>query len=176
MFAVDGVGTVHCFAHGSGDWAAARSLAFGSLERLLEHVAFQEQFEPPPHDADLAALQARKAAIEQFMKGRRDAPYSRCVADEALADLREAIAERRFAASKKGSTLAATQALGQRCEQALREAGAPGDWLCRAAGPDGRALAVMGNFKEPWTTERVAELLRPIVGAHPVRWLPRAKV
>ncbi len=163
VLAVDAHGAVRCFAHGTGDWKS-HTLAFADVAMLHEHLAFQEHFEPPPHDADLAMLRARKSAIQQFMKGRRRAPYSRLAADGALEDLRDAIADKRWRSSKKGQGLLACQAIGLECDKALRDAGAGEDWMCRAAAEDGSVLGVQGNFVAPWTIDRVTELLTPLVG------------
>jgi hypothetical protein len=175
VIAVDAKGKVWCFAHGTGDWATAGSLAFANEALLQEHVAFQDHFDPPPHDADLAALRARRAAIQQFMKGRKGTPYSRSAASSALETLREAIEDERFAGSKQGKGLAATQAIGLQCDQALRDAGAPGAWLCRALASDAKALGVQGTFAPPWTTERVAALLRPLVGSLRLQFFERGQ-
>jgi len=171
VLAVDEQGKVWCFAHGSGEWMSSRLLAFDTVALLHEHVAFQEQFELPPHEVELAALRARQQAIRQFMKGRRGAPYSRLDAEGALEDLRTEIEDKRFWASKKGQGLAACQALGRQCEKALRDAGASGEWMCRAARPDGSVLAVQGNFAAPWCTERVADLLAPLVGRRELKFV-----
>lgn len=172
VLAVDGEGVVWNIAHGAGDWHD-RSKAFDSVQLLHEHIACQHHFEVPPADLDLPALLARKQAIEAFLKGRRGAPYSRDAGKAALEDLREAIADRRFWSSKRGRGLAACQELGHRCEQVLRDAGATGEWTCRAMAGDGSVLGVMGDFTPPWTEARVRELLAPLVGAHELRLLPR---
>jgi hypothetical protein len=170
VLAVDAKGKVRCFAHGAGHWAA-HTPAFATEARMREHIAFQDAFDAPPDAADLAALRTRKAAIRQFLKGRRDAPYSRRDADLALEELRVAIELARFSASKQGQTQAATQAIGLQCDQALRAAGAPGTWFCRALVDDPATLGIAGPFTPPWTTERIAELLRPIVGARRMKFL-----
>jgi hypothetical protein len=174
VLAVDAQGKVWCFAHGSGDWQQ-KTAAFDTVARMHEHIAFQQHFESPDRDEDLDALRARKAAIEQFMKGRRDAPYSRRDADGALDDLRTGIEDRRFWASKKGQSLTARQALGARCDQALRDAGAPGVWTCRALADDAKALGVQGTFDPVWTQERVTALLQPLVGALHLRFFERGR-
>ena len=110
VLAVDAMGQVWCFAHGTGDWRTAASLAFATRTRMHEHLAFQEHFAAPAPEEDLASLRRRKEAIEQFRKGRKDAPYSRRAADSALEDLRSQIADRRFWASKQGQSLSARQA------------------------------------------------------------------
>ena len=172
VLARDGEGRIWVFAHDAEGWDD-RSKAFDSAQRLHEHVACQHHFEAPAADLDLAALRARKAAIEAFLKDRRGAPYSRDAGKAALAELREAIAERRFWSSKRGRGLAACQELGQRCDQLLRDAGVSGEWTCRAVSGDGSVLGVMGDFTPPWTEARVRELLAPLVGAHELRLLPR---
>jgi hypothetical protein len=169
VLAVDAKGRVWCFAHGTGDWTSARTLAFASVALLHEHVAFQRQLEPPSSDAGVDALRARATAIERFVKGREGAPYSRQAAAAALAELRERIADERFRDSKAGRALAACQAVGLQCERALREAGAAGQWICRAAAPDGTVLAVRGDFAAPWTAERVTALLRPLAGSRELK-------
>lgn len=172
VLAVDGEGVVWAFAHGAGGWDD-RSKAFDSARLLYEHIACQRHFEVPPADLDLAALLARKQAIEAFVKGRRGAPYSRDAGKAALADLREAIAERRFRSSKRGRGLAACQELGQRCERLLRDAGAPGEWTCRAMAGDGSVLGVMGTFEAPWTEARILALLAPHAGRRALRCVPK---
>ncbi|MBM3972775.1 MAG: hypothetical protein FJ301_01565 [Planctomycetes bacterium] len=172
VLAIDGKGKVWTFAHDAGDWHD-RSKAFDSVQLLHEHIACQRHFEVPPADLDLPALLARKQAIEAFLKGRRGAPYSRDAGKTALADLREEIADRRFWSSKRGRGLAACQEAGMRCDQLLRDAGAPGEWMCRAVSGDGSVLGVMGDFTPPWTEARVRELLAPLVGARELRLLPR---
>lgn len=171
VLAIDGKGKVWTFAHDAGDWHD-RSKAFDSVQLLHEHIACQRHFEVPPADLDLPALLARKQAIEAFLKGRRGAPYSREAGKTALADLREEIADRRFSSSKRGRGLAACQEAGMRCDQLLRDAGAPGEWMCRAVSGDGSVLGVMGDFTPPWTEARVRELLAPLVGARELRLLP----
>lgn len=171
VLAIDGKGKVWTFAHDAGDWHD-RSKAFDSVQLLHEHIACQRHFEVPPADLDLPALLARKQAIEAFLKGRRGAPYSRDAGKTALADLREEIADRRFSSSKRGRGLAACQEAGMRCDQLLRDAGAPGEWMCRAVSGDGSVLGVMGDFTPPWTEARVRELLAPLVGARELRLLP----
>ena len=175
VLAVDAMGQVWCFAHGTGDWRTAASLAFATRTRMHEHLAFQEHFAAPAPEEDLASLRRRKEAIEQFRKGRKDAPYSRRAADSALEDLRSQIADRRFWASKQGQSLSARQAIGRRCEEALRAAGAPGEWTCRAIPTDAETLGVQGAFEPPWTTERVAGLLQPLIGPLRLRFFERGR-
>jgi hypothetical protein len=170
--AVDGDGVVWAFQHGAGNWDT-RGKAFDSVRLLHEHIACQHHFEAPTDDLDLDALKRHKQAIETFLKGRRGAPYSRDAGKAALEDLREAIADRRFWSSKRGRGLAACQALGQRCEQLLRDAGAPGEWLCRAMADDGSVLGIMGPFAPPWTEARVLALLEPLAGGRQLRCVPR---
>ena len=165
VLAVDAKGKVWNFAHGAGDWER-RTLAFATVALLHEHIAFQDRFALPPYDADLAALHERKNAIEAFLEDRSAAPYSEEDADAALEQLRSEIADRRFWSSRRGKGLAECQELGQRCEQALRAAGAPGQWISRAQVGDGRVLGVVGDFAPPWTEQRVTELLTPLIGKH----------
>lgn len=160
-------GTVWAFLHGAGDWQT-RSLAFATEAQVHAHVAFQDHFDPPLVGADVATLRARKRAIQEFAKQLKCAPYTQQAARAALETLREEIEDRAFRSSKAGRGLAACQALAQRCEQALREAGATGDWLVRAAAPDGSKLAAMGDFAPPWTSERVRALLAPLLDGRPL--------
>ncbi|HEX6812538.1 MAG TPA: hypothetical protein VF384_13010 [Planctomycetota bacterium] len=164
VLAADASGKVWHFPHDTSrvPWQD-RWPAFDTMELLHEHVAFQSNFEPPAHDEDLPALQARKQAIQRFVKGRRGAPFTRRAAQSALESLREEIEDKRFHASKKGRALAECQALGQRCEQTLRDAGSSAAWICRSAAPDGSVLAVMGAFEPPWTEQRVTGLLTPLL-------------
>jgi hypothetical protein len=172
VLAADAAGEVWAYEHGTGDWSR-RSLAFATIALLHEHVAFQHHFELPPADADVRALVARERAIQQFAAGRKGAPYSRRAAHGALESLAPAIADQRFWSSKTGRGLAECQALGQRCEQALRDAGAPGQWIARAAAPDGSVLGVVGDYEPPWTEQRVAVLLEPLLGERRVKLLRR---
>lgn len=161
--AVDAAGHVFRFVHGAGDWQA-RELAFGSMGELERFVRFQRTLAIPA-DAELADLQARKRSIESYVKSLRRAPYARDAARAALEQLREALADRRFAASKRGQSIAARQELGQRCEAALQAAGAPGNWLVRAHSEKQLALVVMGPIGAEWSEARVRALLQPLLGA-----------
>jgi hypothetical protein len=172
--AVDDHGVVWVFAHGAGDWDH-KTKAFASEQLLHEHIACQHHFEVPTADLDLDSLKQHKHAIETFLKGRRGAPYSLEAGRAALADLREAIADRRFWSSKRGRGLAACQALGLRCEQALRDAGAPGEWMCRAMAGDGSVLGIVGPFDPPWTEARVLALLEPLAEGRQLRCRPRPR-
>jgi hypothetical protein len=174
VLAADAKGVVWSFPHGGGDWTS-RIRAFASTALLHEHVAFQRHFAPPAADEPTDALKARKQALEAWRKGRRSAPYSLDASKAAIETLREELADRRFHASKRGRGLAACQELGQRCEQALRAAGALGEWIARAAAADGSALGVMGDFAPPWTEARVRALLAPLVGPRELRLLPRPR-
>jgi hypothetical protein len=172
--AVDDHGVVWVFAHGAGDWEH-KTKAFESEQLLHEHVACQHHFEVPTADLDLEELKQRKQAIETFLKGRRGAPYSRDAGKAALEDLREAIADRRFWSSKRGRGLAACQELGQRCDQVLRDADVPGEWMCRAMAGDGSVLGIIGPFEPPWTEARVLALLEPLADGRRLRCQPRPK-
>ncbi len=174
VLAADAKGVVWQFPHGNGDWTS-RLRAFATTALLHEHVAFQGHFAPPAADEPTDALKARKQALEAWRKGRRGAPYSLDASKAALEALREELADRRFHASKRGRGLAACRELGVRCEQALRAAGAVGDWFARPAEGDGSALGVMGDFAPPWTEARVRELLAPLVGARELRLRERPK-
>jgi hypothetical protein len=174
VLAADAQGVVWQFPHGGGDWTSLLR-AFATTALLHEHVAFQRHFAPPAADESTDTMQVRKQAIEAWRKGRRGAPYSLDASKAALEALREELADRRFHASKRGRGLAACQELGLRCEQALRAAGAVGEWFARAAEGDGSALGVMGDFTPPWTEARVRELLAPLVGARELRLRQRPK-
>ena len=162
--AVDGKGKVWQFQHGAGDWNE-KSPAFASVTQLREYVAFQRELDIP-EDADLQALLERKKRIEAFVKTQRGAPYAKLAASQALETLSEEIADRRFSESKRGTRLAERQALGQRCEQALRDAGAPGRWMIRPHVDEPRALVAIGRFTAPWTEHEVKALLAPILEQH----------
>jgi hypothetical protein len=172
--AVDGDGVVWAFQHGAGNWDT-RGKAFDSVQLLHEHVACQHHFEVATADLDLEALKQRKQAIEVFLKGRRGAPYSRDAGKAALEVLREEIADRRFWSSKRGRGLAACQELGQRCDRVLRDAGVPGEWMCRAMAGDGSVLGIVGPFEPPWTEARVLALLGPLADGRQLRCQPRPK-
>lgn len=159
--AVDAAGKVWSFAHGRGDWSA-RSPAFESVEALRAFVAFQSRLETP-EPADVAALRARREEVESFRKANPRSPFAREAARAALEELKEALADARFASSARGRGLAARQALGARCEQALREAGVPGAWLVRAHASDARALVVVGTPSGTWDEAAIRKLLAPLV-------------
>lgn len=162
VLAVDGAGLVWCFAHGMGSWES-RTKAFGSVAAMHEYLAAQADCGLVDDDASLESLQARKLRVEAMKKSLRGSPYARDAATQVLADLREAIAERRFMQSKRGQSLAARQAIAMRCEQVLREAEVPGEWMVRAQGPDTNRIGVRGPFTAPWHEARVLELLQPLL-------------
>lgn len=163
VLASDGNGKVWLFPHGHGDWHE-HSVAFASRAQLDAYVAFQHWFATDDTAADLPTLQAKQQALRAFRKSQAQAPYTRDAVDGALGSLRDEIADRRWHASAKGKQLAARQELGLRCEQALRDAGAPGTWLVRAHASNGRALVAMGNFTAPWTEAEVRAVLQPLLG------------
>lgn len=169
--AVDEDGRVWSFVHGAGDWAS-RTPAFASRRELERYVAFQHELDVPL-DADLESLRAQKQRVEAFAKTMRTSPFARDALRAALTDLREAIADRRFQASARGRSLHTRQELGQRCEQALREAGASGQWMVRA-GTDPRAIVVMGPLAGAFDESRVRALLQPLVGGFELRCFPSA--
>ena len=162
VLAVDGLGVVWCFAHGMGAWES-RTKAFVSVAAMHEYLAGQADCGLVDPEASLEDLQARKVRVEAMKKSLRSSPYAWDEATQALADLREAIADRRFWRTIRGKNLAARQAIAVRCEQALREAGVPGDWMIRAQGPDTNLIGVRGPFAAPWSEARVLELLQPLV-------------
>lgn len=164
VLAVDAAGVVWCFAHGVGSWAS-RDKAFASLAAMQEYMATQADCGLVDADESLEALQARKLRVAAMKKSLRSSPYARDAAAQVLADLREAIADRRFWQSKRGQNLASRQALALRCEQVLREAGVPGEWMVRAQGPDTNLIGVRGPFVAPWSEARVLELLQPLLDA-----------
>lgn len=162
VLAVDGHGVVWCFAHDMDAWES-RTKAFVSVAAMHEYLAGQADCGLVDAEASLEDLQARKVRVEALKKSLRNSPYARDAANQVLADLREEIADRRFWQSKRGQSLAARQAIAMRCEQALREAGVPGDWMIRAQGPDTNLIGVRGPFAAPWSEARVLELLQPLV-------------
>ena len=164
VLAVDGAGLVWCFAHGMGAWDS-RTKAFGSVAAMHEYLAAQADCGLVDDDASLESLQARKLRVEAMKKNLRGSPYARDAVTQVLADLREAIADRRFRQTKRGQSLAARQAIAGRCEQALREAGVPGEWMVRAQGPDTNLIGVRGPFAAPWDEARVLEVLQPLLEA-----------
>jgi hypothetical protein len=161
VLAVDGRGKVWLFEHGRGAWGDPTS-AFASLEQLHEFHAIQAELEAAV-DEPLEALVAREVRLREFARKLRGAPFAKLALSTALEELRERIKDLRFWTSPRGAGLAARQQLGQRCEQALRDAGAPGDWLVRAHADDPRALVVVGPFIEPWSAARVTETLQPLL-------------
>jgi hypothetical protein len=162
VLAVDSLGVVWCFEHDMGAWQS-RSKAFASLAVMHEYMAGQADFDLVDAEESLAALQDRKARVEASRKRLHGSPYVRDAAILVLADLREAIADRRFWQSKRGQNLAARQAIAMRCEQVLNEAGVPGDWMVRAQGADTNLIGVRGPFAAPWSEARVLELLQPLL-------------
>lgn len=162
VLAEDAAGVVWCFAHGMGDWTS-RTKAFASVAAMHEYLAGQADCGLVDAEAALEDLQARKLRLEAMKKSLRSSPYARDAAAEALADLREAITDRRFWQSKRGQNLKARQDLAVRCEQALRDAGVPGDWMVRAQGQDSNRIGVRGPFVPPWDEARVLALLGPLV-------------
>jgi hypothetical protein len=161
VLAVDARGKVWLFEHGRGTWSDPAS-AFRSLEQLREFHAFQAELEGP-EDEPLDDLVAREVRLRDFARKLRGAPFAKLALSTALDELRERIKDLRFWSSPRGAGLAARQELGRRCEQALRDAGAPGDWLVRAHTDDPRALVVVGPFTEPWNSYRVTQLLQPLL-------------
>lgn len=162
VLAVDGAGVVWCFAHGMGSWAS-RAKAFVSLAAMHEYLAGQADCGLVEAEASLESLQARKLRVAAMKKHLRGSPYARDAATQVLAELREAIADRRFSQSKRGQNLAARQAIAMRCEQVLREARVPGEWMVRAQGPATNLIGVRGPFAAPWPEARVLELLQPLL-------------
>jgi hypothetical protein len=158
VLALGSEGKVWSFHHGEGSWRP--SLAFASRTQLEAYLAFQVRFEWPC-DADLATLLTRKAELAAFAKTMRGAPYARAALESVKADLAEDLADRRHATSKRGQSLAARQAFGQECEQALRAAGVNRRILVRAHANDPRAVVVLGDFTSPWTEARLRELVEP---------------
>ncbi len=162
VLAVDARGKVWLFEHGRGAWSDPTP-AFASLEQLHEFHAIQAELEAA-EDEPLDALVARERRLRDFARKLRGAPFAKLALSTALDTLRECIKDRRFWSSPRGAGLAARhQELGRRCEQALRDAGAPGDWLVRAHADDPRALVVVGPFTEPWTSARITETLQPLL-------------
>ncbi len=164
VLAVDGAGAVWCFAHGTGSWSS-RTRAFATVAAMHEYLANQADLAVPAGDEPLESLQARKQRVDALARRLQGCPYGRDAAKQALADLREAIADRRFWQSRRGRNLAARQELAVRCEQALRAAGAPGEWTVRAQGADGNRIGVQGPFVAPWDEHRVRDLLEPMLEA-----------
>jgi len=162
VFGVDERGAVWLFEHGGRDWGQ-KSPAFASTAQVEAHIAFQAEFDIPDGE-DLAALKDRKKRLQAFAKSQSGAPYSKRVVKQVLEDLTQAIKDRRFWESKAGTSLAARQALGQRCERVLRENGVPGNWMIRPHSTEKRALVVVGRFAKPWTQAEIEDLLRPILG------------
>ena len=160
--AVDGAGQVWQFKHGAGDWRQ-KSPAFSSVAQLREYVEFQRELDIPPGE-DLDALLERKRRIEAFVKNQAGAPYAKLAASQVLVELREEVEDRRFWKTGRGTSLAERQALGHRCEQALRDSGAPGRWMIRPHHEEARALVAIGRFSATWTENKVKELLAPLLG------------
>lgn len=161
VLASDLEGRVWVFPHGAGDWTR-KTPAFASVQDLARFVAFQAKLEIPT-SASLDALRSLKAEVEAFVKGLRQAPYAREAARECLASLREEIADKRFAGSRRGKSLAARQELGQRCDEALRAAGAPGQWIVRPHSERSQALVVMGPVSAEWNEQRLRAVLQPLL-------------
>lgn len=170
VLAVDGKGKVFCFVHGIGDWSQ-RSAAFASMEQIERYVAFQDQLKVD-QDAGLDELKQRKVAIEAFGKEMRGSTYAREAVKATLDDLKDRIGDLRFATSKRGRSIAHRQQVGQRCEAALREAGAPGQWMVRPHVDKTNALCVLGAFASPWDEARVRALLQPFAGELELLCLP----
>lgn len=163
--AVDGKGKVWCFPHGAGNWDE-RSEEFPSLDELHAYVAFQENCRAPEPEESLEALQARKALVQRFVKEHRKTRFVRMTLPSVVSDLRDEITDRKFRASKRGRNLTARQEVGKRCEEALRAAGVPGEWMVRAHAERANAVIAMGRYAAPWTEGRVEELLRPVLGTY----------
>lgn len=163
VLAHDAAGVVFCFPHGHGDWQT-RSRAFVSLEQLRAYVDFQGEL-TIPDELDLAGLRRKKERIEAFAKSLPRAPYAREAIASVLADLREAIADRRFAQSKAGRDLAARHELARRCEAALRAAGDAEETMVRPHLEPG-ALMVVARFEPPWTQTFVQQVLQPLLGKY----------
>jgi len=162
--AVDAKGVVFCFAHGMGDWSS-KTKAFASMDAMQRYVAFQSKLDIP-HDLDLESLKGRKLELEAFAKEMTGSNYARQEIREAISEVRDRIADLRFASSKKGRSIAERHAVGKRCEQALRDAGAPGEWMVRPHVDRAMAVLVVGTFAAPWDEERVVEVLRPVAGKY----------
>lgn len=162
ILARDEQGRVWSFAHGEGSWSE-KLLAFASTADLLEYVSFQPQL-VLPEEANLSQLRARKAELEAFIKGKRNAPYAREAVQATLEDLRERISDERWRTSKRGQSILVRQELGKRCDHALREAGAQGTWMVRPHVDLDQAMVVAGPLEAPWDEARVRELLLPLVG------------
>ena len=162
VLAVDTAGVLWCFAHGMGSWSS-RTRAFDSSASMHDYIANQADLDLIEPEETIEALQARKARVAALKQRLRSSPYARDATRQLLEELREAIADRRFWQSKRGKSLAARQAIGVRCKQALHEACVPGEWIVGAQGPDSNLIGVYGPFVEPWTEARVLELLAPLV-------------
>jgi hypothetical protein len=162
--AVDGKGVVHVFAHGHGDWSH-KFQAFASVEAMHRYVAFQSRLEIP-HDMDLEALKQRKLELEAFSKEMKGSNYARQQISESVSEVRDRIADLRFAASKRGRSIAERHAVGTLCEQALRDAGAPEGWMVRPHLDKPKAVLVVGTFAPPWDEARVVEVLRSVAGSY----------
>jgi hypothetical protein len=147
-----------------GDWSS-KTKAFASMDAMQRYVAFQPQLEIP-HDLELESLQRRKLELEAFAKEMVGSNYARQELREAIAELRDQIADLRFASSKQGRSIAERQELGRRCEQALRDAGAAGEWMVRPHVDRPMAVVVVGAFAAPWDESRVVAVLRPVAGKY----------
>lgn len=164
--AVDAKGVVFCFAHGMGDWST-KTKAFASMYAMQRYVAFQSKLDLP-HDLDLEALKQRKLELEAFAKEMTGSSYAREEIRETISEVRERIADLRFASSKQGRSIAERHAVGRLCEQALRDAGVPGEWMVRPHVDKPKAVLVVGTFAAPWDEQRVVEVLRPVAGKYEV--------
>ena len=164
--AVDGKGVVHVFAHGHGDWSS-KLKAFVSVEAMQRYVAFQSRLEIP-HDMDLESLKQRKLELEVFKKEMQGSNYARQEISETISEVRDRIADLRFAASKRGRSIAERHAVGTLCEQALRDAGAPEGWMVRPHVDRPKAVCAIGAFAAPWDEARVVEVLRPVAGSYEI--------
>lgn len=162
--AVDQKGVVYSFAHGMGDWSS-KTKSFASVEAMQRYVAFQSKLQIPD-ELDLESLKIRKQELAAFAKEMTGSNYAREEIREAISAVRDRIADLRFASSKLGRSIAERRELGVRCEQALRDAGAPGEWMVRPHVDEPMAVLVVGSFASPWDEPRVLQVLRPVAGKY----------
>ena len=162
LLAMDARGTVWSIPHDLGP-SPQRSKAFRSLEALEMYVAVQADLEVP-HGEQLDALDLRLARLENFRRSMGGSPYAQEALRTTIAEVREQIAERRFERSRRGRSLAERQALGKLCEAALRDAGAPGEWIVGALHNRPRDLMVQGPLDLDWSEDRVRKILEPLIG------------
>ena len=165
--AVDAKGNVWSFPHGSGTWDE-RSEAFESLEALHAYVAFQHNCDPATPEESLEALQTRKKLVQEFAKQHRKSRFVSTILPEIVAELRDEIADRKFWTTKQGRGLRARLQIGRQCEEALRAAGVPGQWMVRPHVDRDDAVMAVGHFAAPWTEAKVRALLQPLVGKYEI--------